>query len=69
MQEKLTSVADDQVTFHSVLGQVGTSAENKLKAISAGPGLQVFSTVDSMSTLLDLSKFHAALGFEDRKQG
>ena len=60
-------MADAGLTFHSVLGS--GSASNKLKAMSAGPRLQVFSTADSMSTTLDMSNFHAALGYGDRNQG
>ena len=64
MQEELPSVADDQDMFHNVLGQVGTSAENKLKAVSAGPNDKVHSMFDSMY----MSHFHAVLEFSEGKQ-
>ena len=66
MQPLLSSVSDDGTTLHTALGQAGTSAETKLKAMSAGPGLKVFSSCDSLSYMLDLSSWHAALGIEDR---
>ena len=52
--------------FHSVLGKA--TATNKLKAMSAGPGLKVFSSFDSLSYMWDLSNRHAVSGFEDRNQ-
>ena len=67
VQPLLSSVADDGLTFHSVLGS--GSADNKLKALSAGPCLQVFPTADSLSTTLDLTNFHAVLDFSERNQG
>ena len=68
MQPLLSSVADDGTTFHTVLGQAGTSAENKLKAMSAGPGLKVLSSFDSLSYMWDPSNYHAVSGFGDRNQ-
>ena len=64
VQPLLSSVADDGLTCHSVIGT--GSASNKLKAMSAGPGIQLFSTADSLSTTLDLSRFHAVLDFSER---
>ena len=68
VQPLLSSVADDGTTFHTVLGQAGTSAENKLKALSATSGIRMYSAFNSLAVMLDPLNFHAALGFEDRNQ-